>query len=87
MTAHIIEIDMHIRDERVLNYILLRVRSGDHQLSHDEIAEVFKCHRHTVAAIVRRLESAGHIAVDKESKRGGYCYAEVTHDQRDRLTG
>jgi len=73
-TARIIIIDMHIRDERVLNYLVQECKAGAKQLSHEEIAAHFSCHRHTAAAIVWRLELAGHINIEKTAKRGGYIY-------------
>jgi predicted transcriptional regulator len=76
MHSGIIEIDMHLRDQRVLDFISERITSAtpEIQLSHDEIATAFRCHRNTARAIIHRLESAGLIHVDKSTKRGGYRY-------------
>lgn len=71
----IVFIDMHIRDERVLER--LRNCYGDQpfRISHDKIADLFKCHRLTARAIMHRLESAGHLQIiDNRVKCGGYVY-------------
>ncbi|MCL4251796.1 MAG: hypothetical protein KJ065_26825 [Anaerolineae bacterium] len=67
--------DMHYRDQRALDHI--RDRAGDGgcaQISHSAIAEAIGCHRNTALAIVRRLERAQLIEVDRHAKRGGYLY-------------
>jgi predicted transcriptional regulator len=70
----IIQIDMHIRDERVFEYVRRRIASGENQIAHETIAEEFRCHRHTAAAIMFRLEQAQLIKVERAGKRGGYIY-------------
>ena len=80
----IIQIDMHIRDERVFAYLVERIGHCEAQLSHDEIAERFGCHRNTARAIVHRLELAGLIQIDKEAKRGGYIYRRGNCEARNR---
>lgn len=74
----IIWIDMYIRDERVLSW--LKERAGDQyfQVSHDAIADEFKCTRLTARAIIHRLIGAGHLQVDRSFKRGGYRYRVVS---------
>jgi len=69
-------VDMHIRDERVLQYIRERAKDSREGvlITHQEIANHFGCHRNTSLAIIHRLEGAGWIDVDKRSKRGGYLY-------------
>lgn len=64
----ILEIDMHIRDERLFDWLLI---NGNRQIPSHEIAKVFKCHRHTASAMVNRLEQAGKITVIR-SRRGGH---------------
>ena len=68
----IIEIDMHIRDERVLEY--MRQRGSRVEVKQEEIAAQFKCHRETVSRIMRRLQGAGHIRIISRPKKLGYAY-------------
>lgn len=68
----IVTIDMHLRDERVFNY--LRRRGLIHYVKSSEISKHFNCHRNTVRAIMIRLKQAGKIKF-KTCYRGGY---EVT---------
>jgi DNA-binding Lrp family transcriptional regulator len=79
MGYSIVETDMHLRDQRVLEYLQEATRAGQRQISHERIAARFACHRNTARAIVRRLEAAGFIAVDKTAKRGGYTYKAIPH--------
>ena len=76
MRSFIVIADMHIRDERVLEFIKgeARQHGGRARLTHDAIAEKFGCHRNTVLAITNRLSIAGMIRVDRSAKRGGYIY-------------
>jgi Mn-dependent DtxR family transcriptional regulator len=67
-------IDMHIRDERTLEYVRKRCAGGKARITQDQVAQVMKCHRNTALAILRRLERAGLIRVYRESRRGGYWY-------------
>jgi len=75
----IIQIDMHIRDERVLAFIVERAKQsgGWARLSHNAIADEFKCHRLTARAIVARLASARLIEIERAGKRGGYFYKVI----------
>lgn len=71
----IIEIDMHLRDGRVLDYIRSKAQAGCVRVSHEHIADQFLCSRKTALAIIKRLEQAGHIQCDRTTgKRGGYWY-------------
>lgn len=64
----IVRIDMHIRDERVLEWL----QDKDKQkIPARVIAHEFKCNPHTARAILERLERAGHIQL-KRSTRGGH---------------
>jgi len=74
----IMVVDMHIRDERVLEYIKARAKCDGVRLIHDDIASEFKCCRKTVVAITQRLKAAGLITVDDTAKRGGYIYSIPT---------
>jgi hypothetical protein len=65
---------MHIRDERVLNFIYQRAGAKGVQIRHEDIADFIQCHRNTAMAIVHRLELARLIRIDRTAKRGGYVY-------------
>jgi DNA-binding Lrp family transcriptional regulator len=77
----IIHIDMHIRDERVLAYIQEHYKGKEASITHDQIAAAFGCHRHTAAAIVRRLAGAGHIRIIQRPKRLGYAYEVICQEK------
>jgi hypothetical protein len=71
----IVFIDMHLRDERVLERLKACYADRPFRISHEKIADEFKCHRLTARAIMHRLASAGHIKViDRRAKCGGYVY-------------
>lgn len=75
----ILLIDMHIRDQRVRNYIKSRVKrsGGECQITMSELARHFKCHPNTISSIIRRLSYAEDgICVDRSAKKGGYTYRE-----------
>jgi len=64
----ILRIDMHIRDERLLEYLQDK---DDQKIPARVIAEEFKCNPHTARAMLERLERAGHIKLAR-STRGGH---------------
>lgn len=56
----IVKVDMHIRDERLLEWL----QDKDNQnVTANVIAVQFKCHRHTVYAMLKRLRQAGYIEI------------------------
>lgn len=68
----IIEIDMEIRDERLLKWL-----EGRHnqRVTAQEMADVFKCHPNTIRAMTKRLKGSGHIDIlGYPSVPGGYTY-------------
>jgi DNA-binding MarR family transcriptional regulator len=69
----IVRIDMHLRDERLLEWLL---EHDNQRIPAHKIAVVFKCHQQTAMAMVRRLELAGYIEV-KRSRRGGHRYRVI----------
>jgi MarR-like DNA-binding transcriptional regulator SgrR of sgrS sRNA len=77
----IIWIDMHIRDQRVLDWLTDRYGGKPFQVSADRIAQEFKCHRNTATAILWRLQGAGHITIINRAKRGGYVYQLRLHER------
>jgi biotin operon repressor len=64
-------VDMHFRDERLIEWL---AQQGDKPIPAQYIAHEFMCHRHTVRAMIRRLELAGRLKVTRWNKRGGYSY-------------
>ncbi len=70
---NILAIDMHIRDERVLAWILEQ-RKSEMQIKASTIAKVFKCHENTAIRILNRLEGAEKISVVAKTYRGGFVY-------------
>ena len=81
MAVGILEIDMHIRDERVLAHLKQSAsQCGEVKVSANEIAKKFMCHPNTARTIFRRLIGAGRIEVDTRSFRGGFVY-RVTHEK------
>lgn len=74
----IIQIDMHLRDKRVLEWIRTSAGSEPMQIAASTISELFKCHDNTSRAILQRLVNVGHIEVDVECYRGGKIY-KVKH--------
>lgn len=75
MALGIIEIDMHIRDERIFERLKQCASpSGEVKVSADTIATEFQCHPNTARAILQRLRQAGRIEVDSRSFRGGFVY-------------
>lgn len=83
----IVEIEMHIRDQMVLAHLIDQCRNQAQQISHDAIADWLGCHRHTAAAIVHRLELAGHVKIDRTGKRGGYVYSIPREDEARNRAG
>jgi DNA-binding Lrp family transcriptional regulator len=77
----IIHIDMHIRDERVLAYLQQIYQGKETAIPQEKIAAQFGCHRHTAAAILRRLAGAGHIRIIPRPKRLGYAYEVICKEQ------
>lgn len=73
----IIQIDMHLRDQRVLEWIKENAGNEPLQIAADEVAEHFKCHPNTSRAILQRLVGAGHIEVAHQSFRGGKIYKVI----------
>lgn len=75
MAIGIIEIDMHIRDERILERLKQCASpSGEIKVSADRIAKEFQCHPNTARTILRRLIGAGRIEVNRRSFCGGHIY-------------
>jgi len=71
----IIVIDMHLRDERVFDFLKANAKHGYLKVSHETIAKQMKCHRHTAAAILSRLIGAGLVEIaDHSARRGGLTY-------------
>ncbi len=70
----IIQIDMHLRDERVLEWIKERAGAEPMQIAAGTVSAVFKCHPNTSRAILQRLVHAGRIEVAIECYRGGMVY-------------
>lgn len=70
----IVTLDMHIRDERTLDFIKQQAVDGELKISADTIAIVAKCHANTARAILLRLRRAGYIEVKQRAYRGGYVY-------------
>lgn len=70
--------DMHIRDERVLEWLKRRLSDQRRRVTCAEISDKFGCHRNTALKIMHRLEGAGHIKADRRAKRGGYRYELVS---------
>lgn len=70
----IIQIDMHLRDERVLEWIKERAGAEPLQIAADTVSDQFKCHPNTSRAILKRLVYAGHIEISAECYRGGMIY-------------
>lgn len=63
-------IDMHIRDERLLEWLKDR---HNQRIPAQKMATIHKCHPNTIRAMTRRLELAGHIQIIR-SRRGGHIY-------------
>ncbi len=75
MATGILEIDMHIRDERIFERLKqCASASGKVKISADKIATEFQCHPNTARTILRRLIGAGRIEVDSRSFCGGHIY-------------
>ena len=76
MNAGIVLIDMHIRDERVMEWIKQQASYGygEAQVSGEKIAEEFKCHANTGRAILKRLISAQRIEIVTRKYQGGFVY-------------
>lgn len=70
----IVWIDMHIRDERVLEWLSGRAAAGEVVITQQEIADQFRCHRHTARAILRRLVGAGYLECKQRARKLGYVY-------------
>ena len=64
----IVSIDMHIRDERLFQWLQDK---DDQKIPARVIADKFKCNPHTARAMLERLERAGHIRMIR-STRGGH---------------
>lgn len=83
MFSVIVTDDMHIRDERVLEFMRSKAVKNVIKISADEIATHFKCHANTARAILKRLREAGHIEILEFSFRGGYTYHVSEHESRN----
>lgn len=70
----IVWIDMHYRDERVLDWIKSQAGNEGARIAAETVADTFRCHANTARAILKRLERAGYVEVDKRSYRGGFFY-------------
>jgi len=66
--------DMHIRDERVLEWLRNRANGGSIQVSAYSVASAFGCHHKTAQAILRRLVASGHLQIMSYRRTGGYVY-------------
>lgn len=73
----IIQIDMHLRDQRVLEWIKQNAEDDLLRITADDVSTVFKCHPNTSRAIIQRLIGAGHIDVARPSFRGGRIYKVI----------
>ena len=73
MVATILELDMHLRDERLLAWLQARNKQ---RIPAHIIATAFKCNRKTVYAMTRRLELAERIKITR-SRRGGHTYEVI----------
>ncbi|MCU0463209.1 MAG: hypothetical protein MUF38_01425 [Anaerolineae bacterium] len=72
--------DMHIRDERVLQWIKDETTRGRVKISHQTIADQFGCHINTAQRIVARLVAAGHLRIENpKGGRGGFIYRALRH--------
>ena len=76
MKSEIVDIDMHIRDTRVLTWVqeITDLEGEPLQIPADRVAEKFICHPNTARAILRRLVSAGHLLIEQKAFRGGRFY-------------
>lgn len=72
----IVAIDMHIRDDRIFNFIVQQIETsgGEARITHNDIAEIHKCHRLTARNIVNRLVAAGRISVVRSRNSEGCLY-------------
>lgn len=70
----ITDIDMHLRDTRLL--LWLTGRSMDNIPRH-MIADEMGCSVQTAGAMLKRLERGGYIKIVKGSKRYGYRYIVI----------
>lgn len=73
----IIQIDMHLRDQRVLEWIKQNAGDEPLQIAAEDVSRQFKCHDNTSRAILHRLIGAGHIEVARQSFRGGKIYKVI----------
>lgn len=77
----IVAIDMHIRDERVLEYLRRAAGAdGTVHVSGPTLAREFKCHENTARAILHRLRQAGYIRLQNPRPRYGFECEVVQHD-------
>lgn len=73
----IIQIDMHLRDKRVLDWIKQNAGDNPLQIAAETISARFKCHDNTSRAILQRLVNVGHLEVVINSYRGGRIYKVI----------
>lgn len=64
-------IDMHLRDFRLLEWL---AKHDNQRIPSSKISQAMHCHRNTVYAMVKRLESAGYIQIERSQRRGGNVY-------------
>lgn len=69
----ITRIDMHLRDERLLDWLKDR---NNQRIPADKMADAMSCHPNTIHAMVKRLEGANLIKVER-SRRGGHLYKVI----------
>lgn len=69
----VIVIDMHIRDERALEFLMKNSINGLVLVKTQDIADAVKCTKKTAIQIVKRLAGAGKI----ERKLGGKGRGDV----------
>ena len=74
-------VDMHLRDQRVLDWIRNEYETAGRvaiQISHSRVADEFSCHLNTAFKIIHRLVSSGNLFIeDSHATRGGYYYRPV----------
>lgn len=83
IVMNIVWIDMHIRDQRIFDFV--RERSGDGgevQISAEAIAAEFHCHANTARAILKRLIAAEKLVVVDRPFKKGHVYKVVREHER-----
>lgn len=73
MTFTIAIIDMHIRDERLLEF--LAQKNG--VTTTPEICKAMQCHPNTARSMLRRLQLAGKLRITHRAHRFGLYYEVI----------